>query len=71
MSLQVSGPRHEPALVPGELRGYRQFQLRADGLYPLVRGGSGPWDGHLERAMCAAGAEHPAPAVDCRCGLYA
>ncbi len=60
-----------PALVPGELRGYRQFQLRDDGLYPLVHCGSGPWHGLVERAGCAVGAGHPAPAADCRCGLYA
>lgn len=64
-------PRPGTALVPGELRGYRQFQLRADGLYPLVHHRSGPWDGRMEHATCAAGAEHPAPAADCRCGLYA
>ncbi len=64
-------PATEPALVPGELRGYRQFQLHADGLYPLVHFGSGPWDGEREHARCDAGGEHPAPARDCRCGLYA
>jgi hypothetical protein len=64
-------PRSEPALVPGELRGYRQFELRAHGLYPMVLTGSGPWDGRLERARCAAGADHPPPAADCKCGLYA
>ncbi len=58
-------------LVPGELRGYRQFQQRADGLYPLVHAGAGAWDGRLETARCAAGAEHRAPASDCCCGLYA
>jgi hypothetical protein len=60
-----------PQLVPGELRGYRQFQLRGTGLYPLVHSAAGPWDGRLEHARCAAGAEHPAPSVDCCCGLYA
>jgi hypothetical protein len=64
-------PRSEPALVPGELRGYRQFELRAGGLYPLVHSGSGPWDGRVERARCAAGADHAPPAVGCKCGLYA
>lgn len=64
-------PFREPALVPGELRGYRQFQLRADGLYPLVHAETGPWDGRLQQARCAAGVDHPAPAADCRCGLYA
>ena len=60
-----------PALVPGELRGYRQFQLRDDGLYPLVHWRSGAWAGSLEHARCAAGGDHPPPAADCRCGLYA
>jgi hypothetical protein len=59
------------SLVAGELRGYRQFHLRADGLYPLVHSGSGPWDGELERARCTVGSEHVAPARECRCGLYA
>jgi hypothetical protein len=71
MTEGVPEPRQGPALVPGELRGYRQFELRADGLYPPVHSSSGPWDGHLERARCAAGMEHPPPAADCRCGLYA
>ncbi|HET9861695.1 MAG TPA: hypothetical protein VFQ19_18120 [Nocardioidaceae bacterium] len=59
-----------PDLVPGELRGYRQFELRADGLYPLVHGECGPWNGEIERARCAGGLDHLAPASDCRCGLY-
>lgn len=63
--------RQEASLVPGELRGYRQFELRPNGLYPLVHSGSGPWDGRLERAVCAAGIDHEPPAADCRCGLYA
>lgn len=57
--------------MPGELRGYRQFQLRADGLYPLVHAGTGPWDGRLQQAVCAAGVHHPSPDAECRCGLYA
>ncbi len=71
MTEGVRRARQEPALVPGELRGYRQFELRADGLYPLVHSDSGPWDGRLEHARCATGAEHPPPAAECRCGLYA
>ncbi|MDQ4052354.1 MAG: hypothetical protein M3237_06590 [Actinomycetota bacterium] len=70
MTTQVSAPRQAGALVPEELRGYRQFELRADGLYPLVHLGSGPWAGGLERARCGVGAEHPPPGADCRCGLY-
>jgi hypothetical protein len=58
-------------LVPGELRGYRQFQLHEDGLYPLVHVRTGPWDSGLTRARCAVGGDHDSPASDCRCGLYA
>ncbi len=71
MTEEHRAPRREPALVPGELRGYRQFQLRPDGLYSLVHCESGAWDGGLHRARCAVGGDHPAPAADCRCGLYA
>lgn len=67
----MTGKEQEPALVPGELRGYRQFELCADGLYPLVQSATGPWNGELEKAVCAAGADHASPAADCRCGLYA
>ncbi|MGZ4684980.1 hypothetical protein [Oryzihumus sp.] len=59
-----------PALVPGELRGYRQFTLRRDGLYPLVHVSEGPWDGALQHARCAEHGHHP-PGPRCRCGLYA
>lgn len=70
MTAQVPAPRQASALVPEELRGYRQFELRADGLYPLVRPESGPWAGGLERARCGVGADHSPPGADCRCGLY-
>jgi hypothetical protein len=59
------------ALIPGELRGYRQFALRDDGLYPLVHTASGAWDSHETTAVCATGEDHEPPARDCRCGLYA
>ena len=61
-------PGHD--LVPGQLRGFRQFELRDDGLYPLVHTEFGAWDGQLERASCGGGEAHAAPAADCRCGLY-
>ena len=70
MTGQAAGRLPGPDLVAGELRGYRQFELRADGLYPTVHGECGPWDGRLEKARCATGAEHAAPAASCRCGLY-
>ena len=57
------------ALVPGELRGYRQFLLLADGLYPVVHWAAGRWSSrHV--ATCSTGADHDAPARDCTCGLY-
>jgi hypothetical protein len=70
MSTAAPGAGHGTALVPGELRGYRQFELRPDGLYPLAKTTFGPWDGDHEVARCAAGGDHPTPYADCRCGLY-
>jgi hypothetical protein len=65
------GPDHGPALVVGELRGYRQFDLHHDGLYPRVHAEAGPWHGRLERARCVVTPEHQAPVSGCTCGLYA
>ena len=44
MSRPAAGFTGDTALVAGELCGYRQFQLRRDGLYPLFRpsGAGGP-----------------------------
>jgi hypothetical protein len=61
----------DPALVAGELRGYRQFDVGHDGLYPRVHAESGPWHARLERARCVVTPEHAAPASGCTCGLYA
>ncbi len=58
------------ALVPGELRGYRQFLLLDDGLYPVVHWSAGPWEQGRAVARCSTGAEHDVPARDCTCGLY-
>ncbi len=72
-----------PALVAGELRGFRQFHLGEEGLYPLVHDTAGPWDSPVQIASCAVASgtgpaatvapypPHPAPAPGCRCGLYA
>jgi len=63
-----------PALVVGELRGYRQFDLRADGLYPRVHAAAGPWvgtHGLRQRAGCVVVPGHQAPVPGCTCGLYA
>jgi hypothetical protein len=70
MTDQIGGVLPGPDLVAGELRGYRQFELRADGLYPTVHSECGPWDGELEKARCAAEGDHAAPSAACRCGLY-
>lgn len=64
-------PDTGPALVVGELRGYRQFELRHDGLHPRVHAEAGPWHGRLERARCVVAPDHDAPVRACRCGLYA
>ena len=58
-------------LVVGELRGYRQFDLVAGALLPMVHSEQGAWDGALERARCAKDPEHAAPVAGCTCGLYA
>ena len=57
-------------LVPGELRGYRQFLLLHDGLYPVVHWTAGRWEPGRQGARCSTGADHPAPARDCTCGFY-
>jgi hypothetical protein len=58
----------DPALVPGELRGYRRFRLAADGLHPTVQR-TGPWAA-LEQAVCVRQRSHTPPAAGCGCGLY-
>lgn len=60
-----------PALVVGELRGYRQFDLHRDGLYPRVHAQAGPWRGQREQARCLVAPEHESPTPGCTCGLYA
>ena len=69
----VDRDRHDdgPALVVGELRGYRQFDLQPEGLYPRVHAKVGPWHGRLELASCVVTPEHQPPVSGCTCGLYA
>ncbi len=57
-------------LVPGELRGYRQFLLLEDGLYPVVHWAAGPWAQGWRDAACSVGGEHAAPDRGCTCGFY-
>ncbi len=58
-----------PALVAGELRGYRRFRVATDGgLHSPVRGGAA-WHPGLEHAACPSG--HGAPITGCGCGLHA
>ena len=63
-------PEGPPALVPGEVRGYRRFRLTDDGLCPPVHFGSGPWSGQVEQARCAVDEGHVPPQWGCGCGLY-
>jgi len=65
MSMDAAVP-----LIPGELRGYRQFLLLEDGLFPVVHHSSGAWGPGRQVARCSTGAGHDAPARDCACGLY-
>lgn len=57
-------------LVPGELRGFREFLLTDAGLLPVVHRSAGPWRDGRQTAVCSTGAEHPPPARDCACGFY-
>jgi hypothetical protein len=70
MSPALAGFTGEPALVPGELRGYRQFRLYSGGLYPVAMDRMGPWSADTQRAACAKSIPHEAPDRDCQCGLY-
>ncbi len=63
----MSGP---VALVPGELRGYRQFLLLPDGLYPAVHWSAGRWEPGGAVARCTVGGEHDVPDRGCTCGFY-
>ncbi|HEU0101028.1 MAG TPA: hypothetical protein VFR07_01765 [Mycobacteriales bacterium] len=65
----MTGPPPLP-LVPGELRGYRQFLLLQDGLYPVVHWAAGRWEPGRQVARCSAGGDHDVPARDCACGFY-
>jgi hypothetical protein len=58
------------ALVAGELRGYRQFDLAGGRLHPMVHAELGPWAA-LELARCPRDPEHAPPVSGCTCGLYA
>lgn len=60
----------ERALVAGELRGYRQFDLAGGRLHPVVHAELGPWDA-VEQAVCAVERSHAPPVAECTCGLYA
>jgi hypothetical protein len=70
MSPALAGFTGEPALVPGELRGYRQFRLYSGGLYPVAMDRMGAWSADTQRAVCAKSIPHDAPHRDCQCGLY-
>lgn len=59
----------DPALVAGELRGYRRFRLAPDGLHPTVQR-TGPWAAPVEQAVCVTNGAHEAPHAGCGCGIY-
>jgi hypothetical protein len=67
----LDGVDEGPAFVAGELRCYRQFDLRDDGLYPRVHDQTGPWREPIERARCVVVPGHEPPVAGCTCGLYA
>jgi hypothetical protein len=70
MKPPLAGFEGGPALVPGELRGYRHFRLRDDGLHPVSCDQFGPWSRGVYRAACAVDDRHDPPDPECACGLY-
>ena len=70
MTLPVDPAADPPALVAGELRGYRRFRLAEDGLRPPVHIAAGSWSWPVEQARCAVDDGHAPPARGCGCGLY-
>ncbi|SNS35613.1 hypothetical protein SAMN06893096_103356 [Geodermatophilus pulveris] len=70
MSAPPGLPDDPPALVAGELRGFRRFRLAEDGLRPPVHVRAGPWAWPVEHARCAVDPAHAPPARACACGLY-
>ena len=69
MTSPYPGFEGQPALVAGELRGYRRFRLAGAELHPTVHNVV-PWSGQLHEAACLAGGSHIPPGADCGCGLY-
>jgi hypothetical protein len=53
--------------TPLPVLGFREWVVGRDGLVSSIRGQ--PWSSATVQAACEAG--HPAPADDCRCGIYA
>jgi hypothetical protein len=53
--------------TPLPVLGFREWVVARDGLVSSIRGD--PWPTAAVRASCESG--HPAPADDCRCGIYA
>jgi hypothetical protein len=53
--------------TPLPVLGFREWVVARDGLVSSIRGT--PWPDVVVEARCDAG--HPAPADDCRCGIYA
>src|SRR5258708_25770629 len=53
--------------TPLPVLGFREWVVGRDGLVSSIRGT--PWPNAAVEATCEVG--HPAPADDCRCGIYA
>jgi hypothetical protein len=53
--------------TPLPVLGFREWVVGRDGLVSTIRGQ--PWSSATVQAACETG--HPAPADDCRCGIYA
>jgi hypothetical protein len=70
MPAPAAGFAGEPALVPGELRGFRLFRMLDGKLFPLAVDRMVAWSPDTERAVCVRSTTHAAPERDCQCGVY-
>ncbi len=58
-------------LLSQALPGFRTWMLDRTGALVPYTGQTGPWSAGVNKARCARGAAHVAPATDCSCGIYA
>jgi len=71
---EAYGGAYDSTLVPGSLRGYRRWTIKAErplgvGLHSIGR--TYHWPSASIEATCLNSKPHPSPGKDCTCGVYA